>query len=212
VDELRRIVERNKPAPPPADRRPHNAPSAFMVGELRERLRADARRGRNDFTALQQDAQEMAYHEAAHAVAHFLGGDGVREVSLTTRYRPGRQSAVKPEMEVTGGYCLTRRTFRSVPACLVGVVAQARVRPCAWGAFTISRGSKDYDDAIRLLRDSGRSAADLPTEQRKAEAFVDENWKAIRAVAERLMEEVCLDGDEAERIITTALGIRRQVA
>lgn len=199
VEELRRIVEKNRPANS-CDLR-YSDPGA--VDELRRELRK-ALRDRLSYHSplrkLLEDARQTARHEASHAVLGFLDGAGVRELGINAKHVHGRRAYNDPPVRVAGGFCEFRRPVRSALPFLAGAAIEGG---------SIDSKSIDYREAMKVLRKESKGGFELPNQMRKAETDVRRYWQVIDKLTQELVYHVRLDGDEAERIIATALGVRR---
>ena len=150
-----------------------------------------------------QSDEEVAYHEAGHAVvAHVLGGR-IEDMTLDSiEYEGGVQRG------------LTRYWLDGKP--LEKFEKELQTAPAGWIAtkiaFNSTFGRADDSRAVtRLLDEYGRGwTPELKREWRKrglagALAILDTRWHAVGALASALLERRTLSGAEAHRIIEEAL-------
>jgi hypothetical protein len=150
-----------------------------------------------------QSDEEVAYHEAGHAVvAHFLGGH-IKDMTL---------DAIEYEGGVQRG--LTRYWLDGKP--LERFEKELQTAPAGWIAtkiaFNSTFGRADDSRAVtRLLNEYGHGwTPELRREWRKrglagALAILDVRWPAVGTLASALLERRTLSGPEIHRIIDEAL-------
>jgi hypothetical protein len=188
-------------------------------------------------TRIPHRREDIAYHEAAHAVAHVRFDSGASSVTIVPSEAAGSagsadhidgyedfspvrkedwsdfQAAGIPGFEAefeTAGKdrsvvtISAKKAEQHVIACLVGYAAQVAHNP---SCVTVARlgAWDDFEQARTALRLMGKNTR-LDTRKRKAQRFVDQNWKAIELVARDLLELKTLDGGEVECLVGIADG------
>ena len=127
----------------------------------------------------------IAYHEAGHAVAGFVEGNGVQSVHIDVSAN-----------NVVGGLYRPRRGDPSARCSVAGYEATE----LAGLDHVLPRNTESSD-----YRAAKRTGADVARAERDARELLRTHWKAVRALATELAWAGEVQGDEAERIIRDAL-------
>lgn len=132
---------------------------------------------------------QAAIHEAGHAISHYVLGDQIRQVQIAQDGR-GRTRA-RPRTN-------DRSPVTSALTCLAGAAAEARLLGGGYAADC----KIDIADARRHLKGTG-----LTVEQvwkNVALPFADQNRDNIIAVANGLLSQGGLDGDELVTLLRSS--------
>ncbi|MBZ5498744.1 MAG: hypothetical protein LAP85_20290 [Acidobacteriia bacterium] len=141
------------------------------------------------------EPQRKAYHEAAHAVA-WVQFQGVFEYVTILR-----------DSEYEGRVKWTERPLdkrKDIILCLAGYAADIKVSPES--ESSARNGARDdfaeAEFSSQLINVRYSEADWMPLARR----FVDENWKAVTAVAAELLRRGTLSSREVERLVRMADG------
>lgn len=156
-----------------------------------------------------KSTENIAYHEAGHAVAYFEFGKTIRKVTIA------------PSEEYLGccfGYCVHFPSLNVEPIApavreqveneiinfFIGALAEKRFlgrRPKGWTKLTEIHNAVNL--ASNLTGSDKQLNAYLSWLYIIAEEFIyekEEHWKAIQAIAQELLKKETLSGKEAYRI------------
>lgn len=149
-----------------------------------------------------------AYHEAGHALASELYGQVLTRVEIVgdTEHSGSTETLRFPTDPDEGG--LSRAEVEAIEnqlrCVLAGTVAEAMVS----GRDDWDETSGDLDEAVRLamkLVDDCEDVLPLFEDLREdLEKVLRENWRAIEALADELMDRKSLSGAEVRRILDSA--------
>jgi hypothetical protein len=141
--------------------------------------------------------EEIAYHEAGHAVAHFVFGFHNSQLTI----RPNQDEGT---LGWTGLLKHRSEEFEGrIISLLAGFVAQYRFNPDSRkDPYEVGAGH-DFDVARGVCR---RLGCDFVESEwiAKTEAFVEAEWPAIEALAKEAVIHRELDYDEIDLIIEAA--------
>jgi len=176
-----------------------NANTNSPSGARKTATTSNAGRPRRERTRrmTQKRCKFVAFHEAGHAVAGYYYG---KLMFVTVDELDSKHRGLTVAFHNVGGLDLA------------GAVAQARYQRVAFSDCCMNGGGRDAlcvaDQATlvsRLLK--GANERQLMREWLAfVKAFVRDTWPAVKAVADALMERGTLEGEEAGRIIATAMG------
>jgi hypothetical protein len=147
--------------------------------------------------------REYAFHEAGHCVIAHLEG---AEIRFATLHVSGGAGGVT-------GWVAPERLEGVARICAAGSVAKHRYdsepSPDLELLLQEDRGDRETLEAIACCRGVREpSELDALWQQAlrgvRATLEVDSNWRCVTAVAEALLDNKCLNGDEIERIIGDA--------
>lgn len=169
----------------------------------------------SDSKQKRRQLEKTAYHEAGHAVVAYLLGRSVRLVTIVPSedgtllghvlYVPPR---LKDEYQYWGSPSLKRAAFENiVRISLAGSIAEGRMA----GRQSHRQASSDYRYAVEVV--SG-----LVGDDRELSAYlnwlwistenllsVKPHWRAVEALAQKLLELRTIKGKDAKEIIRNAL-------
>jgi hypothetical protein len=134
--------------------------------------------------------EQTAYHEAGHAVA-----------SLHFRFQLETVTIVVNEEENSRGSCLGEgptlesEDAEGIVVLYAGAAAQRRFEPVC----DLASAGSDDDEADELLRFHPELKEDELRE--RAETFIVDHWAEVEAVANALLAENTLKGEEVEVIV-----------
>ena len=176
----------------------------------------DWRYSRDDAFHDKTSREDVAYHEAGHAVAHWRH-DYDRPVDKVT-VKPGEgylgrvESTLPPQVmaAIDRGEEWTAEVDgligREVIATLAGPAAEARHRGRENPAGAGSDHRTVMGFAYRCGMEGDLAAAFFEYRNLRARQLVEVNWKLIEAVAAALLERETLSGDECWAVIREAWG------
>jgi ATP-dependent Zn protease len=149
-----------------------------------------------------------AYHEAGHALASELYGQVLTRVEIVgdTEHSGSTETLRFPTDPEEGGlsYAEIEAVEKQLRCVLAGTVAEAMVS----GRDDWDETSGDLDEAVRLamkLVDDCEDVLPLFEDLREdLEKVLRENWRAIEALADELVQRKSLSGAEVRRILENA--------
>ncbi len=142
------------------------------------------------------DPQTVAHHEAAHAVALLSGG--LRLQAVTMNHDGGSAG----DMSMEDKWDAEERPREMLVVHYAGAAASRRLgRESA--AASKRFAASDYEAARLFMEHIGTKNVTLSEQQHRdlADAFVEQKWSTIRAVAAELLERGALTPDEIRSII-----------
>ena len=153
-------------------------------------------------TAIPISDEEMAYHEAGHAVIHLLDGGTISRISID---REDSRRGVQPAgalPEVTDEAAARTRAATAVAGEAAGLIRhEQRLRAAA---------EADYEAALRAARLVNHDEAAAQRLVMKESARVRERlrrpdvWRQVEALAEALLRQRTLSGEETAQAVRGA--------
>ena len=149
--------------------------------------------------------EDMAYHEAGHAVVHHLNGGVITRLSIDRADpRRGTQPAPHPSPAKSAD---PQQALRDLIALLVGGEVAATLHGTPDQLVTAG-GRVDHDAALR-------AAAEAGINQVEARAMIDAEWNRVRdrlrdpsawrlveSLARSLLQHKTLDAEQIEAVLT----------
>jgi len=154
--------------------------------------------------------RQVAYHEAGHAVALLALGGALASVSIAgdARARGRVRSPSFPDPSVfpipLPGEHATERTVETPhDAMVIALLAACQAEQIATGRCDSRAAGFDRAAAARhaARREGAHTAAYLDWAQQGASALIRRHWPAVEAVAQALLDQREVSGDQARRLV-----------
>jgi hypothetical protein len=156
--------------------------------------------------------EDLAYHEAGHAVVHYLNGGTVARLSIDRADpRRGTQTAASPRADAAGGAAAGAGTggqqaLRQKMAVLAGGEVAATLHGTP-EAIVSAGGRVDHEAALRAAAEAGinsdaaRVMMDEEWERVRRLLGEPSSWRLVEALARALLERKTLDADTIHAVL-----------